>query len=318
MADVTECDSYTLPALNPGNAYYTGTGGTGDMLAAGEAITATQTIYIYAETGTTPNCTDESSFVVTINPTPEFNLGGPYSSCLAETVTISVNATNFNTADATYVWTYGGSTLADTDASITPANGAFGTYEVTVTVNGCTATQSVTVTENTANIALMYEEGCEDGDYHVTVMPFEDPASGDSFDPATASYAWTGPNGFSENTQQVTIPAAGIYTVTVTTADGCVGEVEINVLDTSCTIQRGISPNGDGMNDSFDLTSLGVNKISIFNRYGKEVFSYGVYTNQWHGQGTNGDELPTGTYFYSIQRSNGESKTGWVYINRQQ
>lgn len=233
-------------------------------------------------------------------------------------MSISVTGANFNTANATYVWTYEGTTLADTDASITPANGAFGNYEVTVTVNGCTATQSVTVSENTANIALMYEEGCEDGDYLVTVMPFNDPETGDSFNPDTASYAWSGPNGFSENTQQVTIPAAGIYTVTVTTADGCVGEVEINVLDTSCSIQRGISPNGDGMNDSFDLTSLGVSKISIFNRYGKEVFSYGAYTNQWHGQTSNGDELPTGTYFYSLQRSNGESKTGWVYINRQQ
>ncbi|MBY8964059.1 hypothetical protein KJK34_15000, partial [Flavobacterium sp. D11R37] len=138
MADVTACDSYTLPALNAGNAYYTGTGGTGDMLAAGEAITATQTIYIFAETGTTPNCTDESSFVVTINPTPQFSLGGPYSACLAETVSISVTGANFNTANATYVWTYEGTTLADNDASITPANGAFGTYEVTVTVNGCT------------------------------------------------------------------------------------------------------------------------------------------------------------------------------------
>ena len=72
------------------------------------------------------------------------------------------------------------------------------------------------------------------------------------------------------------------------------------------------------MNDNFDLTSLDVRKISIFNRYGKEVFSYGVYTNQWHGQSDNGNELPTGTYFYSIERSNGESKTGWVYINREE
>ncbi|MFL9846066.1 T9SS type B sorting domain-containing protein, partial [Flavobacterium rhizosphaerae] len=50
---------------------------------------------------------------------------------------------------------------------------------------------------------------------------------------------------------------------------------------------------------------------------GKEVFSFGNYTNQWHGQSNGGDELPTGTYFYTIERSNGENRTGWVYINRQ-
>ncbi|MBL0073124.1 MAG: hypothetical protein IPP34_15510 [Bacteroidetes bacterium] len=27
-------------------------------------------MYIYAETGTTPNCTDENSFTITINTTP--------------------------------------------------------------------------------------------------------------------------------------------------------------------------------------------------------------------------------------------------------
>ncbi|MDX1774338.1 T9SS type B sorting domain-containing protein [Oceanihabitans sediminis] len=67
--DVTECNTYILPALTSG-AYYTGTGGTGTALNAGDAITTSQTIYVYGETGTTPNCTDENSFVVTINNTP--------------------------------------------------------------------------------------------------------------------------------------------------------------------------------------------------------------------------------------------------------
>ncbi|WP_271394178.1 hypothetical protein, partial [Aequorivita sinensis] len=45
-------------------------GGTGTALNAGDAITSTQTIYVYAQTGTSPNCTAENSFVVTINKTP--------------------------------------------------------------------------------------------------------------------------------------------------------------------------------------------------------------------------------------------------------
>ena len=42
----------------------------------------------------------------------------------------------------------------------------------------------------------------------------------------------------------------------------------------------------------------------------------GNYTNQWHGQSKDGKELPTATYFYSINKQNGSSVTGWVYINR--
>src|SRR5690606_22815132 len=67
-ADVTACDSYTLPVLTNGN-YFTGSGGTGTPLFAGDLITTTQTIYVFAQTGTVPNCSAESSFVVTINPT---------------------------------------------------------------------------------------------------------------------------------------------------------------------------------------------------------------------------------------------------------
>src|SRR5690606_14670606 len=79
-ADVTVCDSYTLPALTTGN-YYTATGGTGTMLAAGDAITTTQTLYIYEETGTTPNCFDENSFVVTINITPTVDAPADVTAC---------------------------------------------------------------------------------------------------------------------------------------------------------------------------------------------------------------------------------------------
>ena len=71
VQDITACDVYTLPALTVGN-YYTGPGGTGDFIAQGSEITAsgTTTIYLYAETGTMPNCTSESSFDITIFQTP--------------------------------------------------------------------------------------------------------------------------------------------------------------------------------------------------------------------------------------------------------
>ena len=89
-------------------------------------------------------------------------------------------------------------------------------------------------------------------------------------------------------------------------------------MQTYCDIPKGISPNGDGKNDNFDLSGLDVKKVEIFNRYGQEVYSKENYTNQWNGQANNGNDLPTGTYYYMIERRNGETKTGWVYINRQE
>jgi gliding motility-associated-like protein len=75
---------------------------------------------------------------------------------------------------------------------------------------------------------------------------------------------------------------------------------------------------GDGKNDFFDLESLNVTKLSIFNRYGSKVYTKDNYSNEWFGQSDKGDELPDGTYYYVIELLNESSKTGWIYINREQ
>ncbi|MCB0443487.1 MAG: gliding motility-associated C-terminal domain-containing protein, partial [Flavobacterium sp.] len=42
------------------------------------------------------------------------------------------------------------------------------------------------------------------------------------------------------------------------------------------------------------------------------------YTNQWYGQTDDGKELPSATYYYLIEFRSGESKTGWIYIMREE
>ncbi|WP_330441785.1 fibronectin type III domain-containing protein [Flavobacterium sp. C4GT6] len=232
MVDVAECDSFVLPALSENNNYYTGPGGTGDMLAAGSEISASQTIYIFAQIPNT-DCTDETSFVVDIVPTP----------------IISVN------------------------------------------------------------------QGCEGGIYMLEVILDANYTEG------TVNIDWTNAGGATIGTGlTATATEIGVYTVTVTPVGGdiCSSSFELTVDNVACMIPKGISPNGDTKNDSFDLTGFGVTKISIFNRYGKEVFSQGSYNKEWYGQDKKGNELPTGTYYYSIELGNGDSKTGWVYINREE
>jgi gliding motility-associated-like protein len=72
LPDVAVCDKYKLPELSSFIVnYYTEPGGNGQMLFANDLIEETQTLYIYAETDTEPNCTDESSFTITIEESPE-------------------------------------------------------------------------------------------------------------------------------------------------------------------------------------------------------------------------------------------------------
>lgn len=74
LADQDVCTDYTLPTLVNGS-YFTETNGTGTPLFAGETISATQTIFIYNESGAAPNtCSNESSFTITIFPSMDFVL----------------------------------------------------------------------------------------------------------------------------------------------------------------------------------------------------------------------------------------------------
>ena len=96
----------------------------------------------------------------------------------------------------------------------------------------------------------------------------------------------------------------------------CIDESSFRIEFEECPIPKGISPNGDNINDSFDLSGYGISNIVIYNRYGTEVFSYGLgYINEWYGQDKSGNQLPDGTYYYSLI-SNGKIRTGWVQINK--
>jgi gliding motility-associated-like protein len=108
------------------------------------------------------------------------------------------------------------------------------------------------------------------------------------------------------------------FTVRATSIDGCFAEENISIPTIFCGIQKGISPNGDNLNDFFDLALLDVEKLSIFNRYGRKVYTQNNYTNQWFGQTDDGKELPSATYYYFIEFRNGESKSGWIYIMREE
>jgi gliding motility-associated-like protein len=93
-------------------------------------------------------------------------------------------------------------------------------------------------------------------------------------------------------------------------------EMIIDVFDINTyPIPKGISPNGDGKNENWDLTSIDVISLNLFNRYGQLVYEKKNYTNEWFGQNNNSQSLPDGTYFYVLHLECG-TKTGWVYINK--
>ena len=271
----------------------------------------------YTSNANTASClvsgTDTATIVINlvITPVTTFNYDTPFC---ASSGSESPNLGTGFTTGGTFSSTAG--LIIDASTGVIDLSSTPGTYTVTYSVAANTSICQVAATGTTEimiipPVTIALTGGCQSVSYILT-------ASG-SFNAETASYVWHDTNGvIVGNTQSIIIQAVGTYTVTVT-VDGCdTVSAPFNVASISCIIQQGISVNNDGMNDTFDLTGFDVKKLTIFNRLGTKVYSRGGYINEWGGKSDDGDELPDGTYFYVIDRNTGDTKTGWIYINRAQ
>jgi len=115
----------------------------------------------------------------------------------------------------------------------------------------------------------------------------------------------------------VAVPTNDASPVTITLSDVALNGCNASLTDTEtatvevCEIPTGFSPNNDGINDTFDVGFV-VDNIKIYNRYGNKVYEESNYKDQWTG-----DDLPVGTYYYVIVKTDGTILEGWVYINRE-
>ena len=346
-----------------------------------------------------------ASVQINFNDLPLFDLGNNIETCFFEPVILDASPSNYNPADAVYVWSFNGVVLA---AEVNPTLSAteYGLYSVSVNVAGCGTTDEVTITNKDIQVSL--------GDDLTSCFatPQTLTASATGYDPNLANYVWTfnGEIIEGENISTLVIDEIGTYTVTATygncsatdsievlykddlvvtvdadfqtcpkethtltaktkerdvtyqwylngtlltgqtnktldftieqgttgtqtysvviSSGGCTGtdSVDVSLYDlTNCIITQGISPNGDGFNDSLELSWLndrtGIVKLKIYNRWGTLVFDQRNYSNQWRGQSNNGNALPTGTYFYvidlkSVDAVYGGRTTGWIYLNQ--
>ncbi|WP_456438671.1 choice-of-anchor L domain-containing protein, partial [Psychroserpens sp.] len=213
--------------------------------------------------------------------------------------------------------------LVPTGALVSPYDSSGETIFVrveTVGLQDCYVTNSfdlVIGTEPVTTFTNDFEyEVCPDATVPVVIT-----ATPVNYTEAEVTINWYLDNGLIANENGLTLPVidAGDYTIEVLFNDtGCSNDESITVIELeSCVIPQGISPNNDGLNETFDLSSYGVTKLEIFNRNGTLVYSKKNYTNEWHGQTDGGDKLPVGTYFYTMEYQNGKTRSAWIYIQRE-
>jgi len=125
------------------------------------------------------------------------------------------------------------------------------------------------------------------------------------------------------------ITFAGIDRVTIEVCDltgSCVQQEFLIEVDGDITVHNGISPNGDIYNEVWIIQNIEIldetknNKVSVYNRWGDLVWETGNYDNKdrvFKGLNKNGNEVPSGTYFYKIEFSSGrETLTGYLAVKK--
>ena len=109
-----------------------------------------------------------------------------------------------------------------------------------------------------------------------------------------------------ETTESIIITKAGTYSVRVFVGD-CYSDksfrIQVDKYGSTPVIMTLFTPNGDGMNDKWEILNLakvGPCEVNVYSRGGELVLSNSVYDNGWDGT-YKGKELANDTYYYFVR-----------------
>lgn len=133
-------------------------------------------------------------------------------------------------------------------------------------------------------------------------------------DNITASFSWAASPFLSDRLiLDPVVSGEGIFNFVLLaeSKDGCKATDTVNVrIIKALQIPNAFSPNGDGINDTWIITGLGIYplaEITIVNRWGQTVYTSKNNYRPWTGI-HNGQHLPAGTYYYLIKTGNEKSE----------
>ena len=113
-------------------------------------------------------------------------------------------------------------------------------------------------------------------------------------------------------------------------SSGCYSITSFELTTKNCPpiVNNFVTPDNDGYNDTFHIEGLKDiflnHKISIYNRWGKLVWTGNNNSNEWDGIANNGlllddNQIPSGTYYYVIELNDidyPEPLTGYLYLTK--
>lgn len=316
LIDQSHCNTYTLPAITGTNltgnqAYFTGPNGTGTQLAAGAVITSSTTLYIYDETGSTPNCFDEQAVNITINLTPVVSFEADTMIGCAPLVVAFDNTTPGSTYNC--IWNFGDGGFGQICGGLNHTYLNPGIFTVTLTLQGPGSCGSSTTYTNYIEVVappvasfsfLPQLPNIDDSE-----VTFTNASSN------ATSYLWDfGDNFSSTDTSPVhiypVVPNSDYLAILYAYNDlGCMDSmIQMVTVEDVLTfyIPNTFTPDGDELNQMFSpVFTSGVDPYDfhmiVFDRWGQIVFE--SYNPQVGWTGTYGDQgiVQDGTYVWQIE-----------------
>jgi gliding motility-associated-like protein len=238
----------------------------------------------YTFTPSNAGCATNANVDITINSIGVF-AGNDTTLCSGQTLVLTANGAN------TYVWNNG----VVNGVSFMPV--VSGNYIVCGTVGACSACDTLVVTLiPTPNVSFGSVVNGNDVQYQYTGS-------------LAQGYQWNFGDGNSSNMANPlnTYALSGVYNVTLTANNGpCVGSAtnQVIVYGPESVIEpiNVITPNGDNVNDVFDLNLVGYKNLQgvILNRWGNVMAILTLGSMTWDGT-SNGKLADEGVYFYQFE-----------------
>jgi gliding motility-associated-like protein len=315
--------------------------GTTSVVIASTATSITTTVPVGATTGKISvtvggnTATSTNDFTVTTASSLTITSFTPTSGPVTTTVTIT--GTNFSTTPTNNTVKFNGTTAtvtASTATSITttvPTGATTGKISVTVAGNTATSATDFTVTFSGGAVTINAEPlGTSiGGTITKNLVPLITTLNG-SLDINSITVTVQPPSGAvasisngSLTVDYTNISFSGRESITIRACDtngNCATQLFDIEVGGDVKVYNAVSP--DGQNPILRLEFIDTlspkNQVSIYNRWGDEVFSISDYDNKtrvFAGLTNGGNKLPSGTYFYKINLSStGKTLTGFLAL----
>jgi len=296
----------------PGNVITTGTG-TSTIITGIEPGVFNFTVTNYY------GCTSLKSddVIISTQGTPTLIITDPDPVCYPETVDLTADEiTEGSTPWLTY--TYWLDSEATQEYS-TPIEATEGTYYIRgTTVSGFFDIKPVVVTVEQPPVANA-------GPDQVLNYVFDTELNAAPVEQGHGTWTVVEGSGIIDNDTLAVTPVsdlalnANVFMWTVTSGVCPPARDLVTILVNDLIIPTLITPNNDPYNEYFTLSgleTLGSIELIIFDRRGALVYENDNYDNSWNGMDLNGNQLPAGTYFYTIKPATGKPHSGYIVIQR--